>query len=737
MSNIFGARPGRPLAIRRLLGTPSFLPIYLPIRQRDLHLFSDIPDEDFGGFYAYARRIRWLRPSRDSPSIDVSVYTSLWSKIDGCLLPGLQIFDLSAAPDYPRVAPSSVLLSESLHTVDISAYRRMSPGTIKNLEYYFSCMVTESPSVQKLRVSAHFASACLSHLSGLHNLQVLEFQKELIYSAQGQGDATKEAMLALSGLRSLVTLRMDVQGETFEMETLAMHDLPCLEVVELNGILDPMVSILRHLPKHRIHSLRFDVLCRAESDPIQNVAVDHHCLFKQLAFPQLRILKFYSEVGGGDDELPVQTGELLSEALRCRHLETLDVNFVCAQVATDDEDIRNMALAWPKIQRVKYVQCEETMHPAGLPTIFALEHFAQHCPDLTILDVILNADVDYYPADITPYTHGLKRLLLNEIEVWLLRHECWRHLARYLDSLFPNLEILDEDDTGDNWAQMFQNIDILQQATLTIGYTYGCFASAEVKLISAEHLAAPLPEETEFRCFFDDSPSRGLESSDLRKRRSALRNAATDFAGEVSDSLWTILDNYARRIRWLDCELCPDVSDDVWQYLWWHRGPSLLPRLQSLQLNHGGLWHLDHLSLLIGPSLIFADISTFHRGSAAETRMAVHYLGRIAAYSRGLRHLFASTYLSAACFKGITMLPNLRSLELQERYRPYHHKHVGLPSSLAKETLGAVSGMRGLRYLRFHLSGRDLLTEGLAFWELVNLSSIELWGDLLPVASVL
>ncbi|KZT28896.1 hypothetical protein NEOLEDRAFT_1239378 [Neolentinus lepideus HHB14362 ss-1] len=425
---------------------------------------GEITSQDWTAFDNYARRIHWIsyRPDDD---ISQSAFEYLGQQRGSCILPNLRVFELEDVPRPPRGAEIYLFVAPTLKIADIFQFHPMGHAAEQILHQFLSQITKYCPGLQHLRVSAYLSEVCLQYISMLPDLRILEFGGIYGPSRPGDTSMTKMNFLVTYTMKNLVVLCMDVHEDQLTVTPTVTQELSRLESIELSGPISPIISILQNLPKHRIHYI--DLTLIPETDQGSGSSAFHYSLYSEFNFPALRVLEVESYYDDPEDT-PILTRNIFFSLLECKHLERLHIGFaIMRQVYTQDEDLRRIALAWPNLTGLEYVHYIYNRRPAS-PTIFALEHFARHCPRLLYLTI--SADTTIQIPDCPPaYSHGLRSIYLHDpgrpCQHADNKEDNMQSLARYLDSLFPRLKILHHD-VGECWNAnaMFECIASLQAA---------------------------------------------------------------------------------------------------------------------------------------------------------------------------------------------------------------------------------------------------------------------------------
>ncbi|OJT14415.1 hypothetical protein TRAPUB_8993 [Trametes pubescens] len=142
-----------------------------------------------------------------------------------------------------------------------------------------------------------------------------------------------------------------------------------------------------------------------------------------------------------------------------RALEVVDLQLQDTWVRIDDDNMRAIARAWPRVQRLKLAYTPSN----AFPPLTSLRYFAQYCPELRYLYVskmsvpaILEEatpELEGSGAVIQSAGHPMRTLDMRMTFVGMGSYDV-AGIARFLDGLFPNLELSAEGANGNAFAVM-------------------------------------------------------------------------------------------------------------------------------------------------------------------------------------------------------------------------------------------------------------------------------------------
>lgn len=408
-----------------------------------------ISPREHQSFKAYARRIRWMRYTPDSELHSALIYLS--DIFPSPLLPRIQVFQWRGVPFDPGVhlfCPSNVKM------LDLA----VGPGQDSDtaLKSVLIDMSNASPSVEHLQLRSERLVACLDEFSSWTDLRSLTLVGSLII-------LDDDSFRAISQLPSLN--KIFVQGGVLNMRMQPVASgFQCLKQVQIRAAnAEGITRLLRSLPQGLNTITEIDISLSSSTGE----SIEHLELLRALHFPRLRTVKLNSALSHVDDAA-LYTEDALSSLMDCRQFRSLDV--MCGHIAfrTTDQAVRKMALAWPRIRRLSWIQRQEpNVIPEDLPTILSFEHFARHCPSLQILGLIVNANVTL-PKRPPVFSHNLWKLdmmesIVGEEGIEAGPEALWHltDVARYLDCLFPAIDTL-EVDAYTPWEKVFHIIAACQ-----------------------------------------------------------------------------------------------------------------------------------------------------------------------------------------------------------------------------------------------------------------------------------
>lgn len=112
----------------------------------------------------------------------------------------------------------------------------------------------------------------------------------------------------------------------------------------------------------------------------------------------------------------------------------------------DKADLGRLVLSWPKLETLKLNRT--------FTFLSTLRIIAENCPDLTVLEIPLNASTipSFDDDSIQRLDHDLQFLTVGTVHPSQTTLELQIKVSRHLDLIFPNLEYLNVED--ENWAQV-------------------------------------------------------------------------------------------------------------------------------------------------------------------------------------------------------------------------------------------------------------------------------------------
>ncbi|KAI9068829.1 hypothetical protein FKP32DRAFT_109788 [Trametes sanguinea] len=324
-------------------------------------------------------------------------------------------------------------------------------------EPLFAGLPAASPNLSRLVVSSRHlpGSVLLPHLPRFLRMRELLLFGSLCSLAPSDVLGILEAMPELEVLSA--PLR-DYDMPEHAASTTSLQDL------RVNGAARDLAGFLsRGLHAPSLHTLMITI------DGNTYTASHQHCItaLSNLRFASsLRKLRLITQTY--DDEtqaqLPIPFYPTVIQPLSAlRHLEALDLRILNTLFRVSEEDLLAVAQAWPRLRSLALAY----VPVSTVPPLRALRHFAEHCPDLreltlTKLDLSEIANLeDHVPTTLASRPpHPLQQLELRV--TWgvtpAVDDKAAKDIARFLDALFPNIELQDQDKREEPGLGSFMSI---------------------------------------------------------------------------------------------------------------------------------------------------------------------------------------------------------------------------------------------------------------------------------------
>lgn len=374
-------------------------------------------EKEWRRFTSYSQRVRSWTPDREGS--DSGFFCQLERK-----RPGINFFPyLRQLALYQRIDPPPVLiLPQSLRRLEINFNYWTTTG-VHPCEQYLSAAIEQAPALEVLYFYGPMPLFILTRLSELCCLQSLEL---------GDVDLPKGAMSILSSLPALKQLelpRTPLEDDDITPTTGFNH----LQSLTLSGRPSSIMALIDTVASSALRTISI------RNSPLDTMPGSFtqwkECFekIKERFGPTLRSVNV-AAVARDDG---VQPAELLQPLMDLRELEEFQLSDL---TYPSIQDISRMASSWPKLKRfvldVPPVQSHSHGNTdASRPSaIHCLTFFARHCPQLISLDLGIAdedlPDVEQFPS----LSHNLQSLRLQAPVV-----RDYKHLARLLDTIFPEL----------------------------------------------------------------------------------------------------------------------------------------------------------------------------------------------------------------------------------------------------------------------------------------------------------
>ncbi|GBE83665.1 hypothetical protein SCP_0507200 [Sparassis crispa] len=421
----------------------------IPPRAEDGRSCADVVQEHVllqgrSRFQYYARRVRFLKvpcsyqySSTDSRghTIDiVSRLASLCSSVE-VLFPSL--ISLEWEQSSPHGNELFAFLSPTLSHLNFwvgSRYRgELEPlaGTQDNstLEQLTGALSSVAPFLRTLRLSGSSPRRPLAFGPAFSQLRALVLN----------GTTTSTTLSSCAALESLSELTIGLLDTDLDALTPCVG-FPALETLAVTGSFSSISHLLCTISSTSLRSFVMpDLYPTPES--WRDCSGCFAALAAQFA-PSLRLIKINCYLEGDgigeNDSTALGLMDVLNPLLALHLLEDFTIELRGVPLSSSDQDVREMAVAWPRL-----VNFALGYTPGSAsPSVYSLSEFARHCPDLVVLH-LLRMEIPAHPP-VEPETqqsskHGLQSMLFAG------RHDpIWEpqasQLAKFLDHTFPGLQ---------------------------------------------------------------------------------------------------------------------------------------------------------------------------------------------------------------------------------------------------------------------------------------------------------
>ncbi|KAG6820926.1 hypothetical protein H0H93_009700 [Arthromyces matolae] len=356
-----------------------------------------ITNDRWERFSYYSKRIRHLEVTDYPTEIHERAFSTLsFSRPILYLLPNLR--HLRWAKDPKRPALSLVLcllfLTPDLRSLSVdTGHFDHQEGDLFAIDNFFKDVVHRSPRIE----SFEFHSDILYHdlgpslcnfLLGLPHLKTVVISDHLL---------TSDVVTALAKCPHLHSIRTNHNSDSNQMEDLENFmpvigpaAFPCLKEMEIRSHIWNAVSFLTsEFPAARLRHLSVQTILIEEGNNVGE-------LFKIVAdvCPGIESLEL-SMTSHLDAEHIQRTPGLqfgdLEPLLRCTSLTSLKLS-VPAPLDVDNLDVGEMAAAWPRLRELRLNAKPERTEPESKHITFeVMASFAQHCPQLEVLELYIES----------------------------------------------------------------------------------------------------------------------------------------------------------------------------------------------------------------------------------------------------------------------------------------------------------------------------------------------------------
>lgn len=262
--------------------------------------------------------------------------------------------------------------------------------------------------------------------------------------------ADEELWSTISRLPRLTKLSIPV-ASAFNSDPAKLHTFAVLSQLELYSPTLTLASLaLRASSFPSVCEFKFHFTREPDREDLEDVvssdvrdfvdAVVIACSTRQLcSFEVDRAIPAW--VGWEELEEFIKT-EVFRPLLQCTNMRRFGI-FAGWYMDADDEFLRQVAEAWPKIEYLTLDASEQWPHISRI-TLKGLEPLAIHCPQLKTLAVVINCDAPLSESDTnaTAQGHPQRQTALQELGVGGSRVASPEDVALYLSTRFANLSTI-------------------------------------------------------------------------------------------------------------------------------------------------------------------------------------------------------------------------------------------------------------------------------------------------------
>jgi hypothetical protein len=315
-----------------------------------------------------------------------------------------------------------LFLSPTIQCIEL---KDVSDGEDEAVGTLLATISYEVPALRRLVLWGGLSGHSLSYVTQLRNLQSLELL--------GFGPIIDQAFMEqLGGLCYLKTLFLDLQGSPHS--SFPTHGgFQALKHLTLISWFSLAEAVLTDVSSELV-----SFACNAPGLPAAGWNDDCTSLLSMVSqrWPTSLTSVTIVHIGQWDDV--TLTVSVLLPLLGLSNLERLRVdNFVLSVV---DEDIRQLAMAWPKLKSLHLPF--ENDDTAPKPSFAGIYTLAQYCPGLIYLHIPLSTGFIPALSEYKPKVHQLRSLLIGGHNSGVLGLSESLLIARHFDRLFPHLDDL-------------------------------------------------------------------------------------------------------------------------------------------------------------------------------------------------------------------------------------------------------------------------------------------------------
>lgn len=384
-------------------------------------------------FSDYARRIVELNYTVKGEFIDI--HPSTWirlSQLEGGLLPRLKSLTISYEKALFSVGKerSLLMIPALLKSRFISSVTVDMPvvgfGDAHGMGPALSIIADYYRTIKVLSLTGTLSSPYVNYIMNMQMLQTVTLKL-------GDGTNTSEILDALSSLRDLVDITLDINAAIdrsyifFHLKKLTVFGTLALVSTSLSNILAPeLESISVNLwvdNTDRLHTMETDLspLGFGRYSALKKIFVDWPTRNAQLS-PDL--------------EKGILVRNFMKPIMTLYHIEELVLTSLEPVISFSNINILQIATSWPQL---KVLRLEHRNSPSSpQPSLASLNSLVRNCPDLMELSLSFEEGNLQHQIKDTVSCHGLSKLDLQHTNI-----QSHVPVARYLDGLFPYLAQLD------------------------------------------------------------------------------------------------------------------------------------------------------------------------------------------------------------------------------------------------------------------------------------------------------
>jgi len=389
-----------------------------------------IQPEEWSRVQYYARFVRRCGFDSDVAVIDPSVYACLFRCNNGDpLLPGLQ--DLDWSQELPNETSLLFFLAPSLRRLAFEVLSRQGRDpalTVMDyaLEMLFSKIAVDATYLEELTLVGVRHWQSMTPLVGCKKLKHLNLS-----DAWPIGESISDVLSILTGLTQLSSL--DIQCASSVASRRGVGDpthFPHLVRLSAGGDDTSVASLLANIVLPQLEELHLDL-----TFPTSEHDIDRSIREFNLAAntPKLHTLIIMTQTLSDDEHvLPQSLLDIVKPLLGLKQLVIFGFCLTQLQLNVSDDDIRQIAQAWPKLDSLWL----DMPLSAVRPSLHALHIIARTCLDLKTLSLPSIFHSNDIPDTTGLHPHGLVRLFVHVQGVDA------EELNRYSTSLFPLLQIV-------------------------------------------------------------------------------------------------------------------------------------------------------------------------------------------------------------------------------------------------------------------------------------------------------